>query len=590
MSDRLLYVLAQAGYAGEMEYALMPARVADPLVRPFLKGAVRSAIKRAESATKEQKSDHVLRLAFLLEAKKARPAVLADGANDDVDAVKAAFVEHAKPYETPRKTSYLLTPLLAVGILAGAGTVAYLKLKPTANESFMSSPFAIAVAQPLTDFVGPKKHEEGKKILLSDPVKDQLGDTWGLWKDTIEGPAKLYESGANFAEAAKAVQKTTSDLNDALAKKKLPVYVSLQPKEASKSHTFISFEVVDRASVKVGDKALRVVEGYRMDNVDDGWQLLAQSEGSDWVRVNLSLYSHYWLDLIAPSVYRGKPISTLPSSGDGPKLEKALAAAFKGEINTCIGLDDKALDALSIAVEERRPRFDNIAKKFKSYDDTPRNKPIFLTPAVRYDMTTALKDEANPLMEWEDKVRAMVGDYSKVLVEFARADEFAWIYAKQNLETPPPPGNDENTGRPKRGANVAKYNDLAGWLALLASGPSRGGPKCYRFALSYAILNMAKARDSAGGADTRSLKELANDFRDFPADWVFDKALTMSDGPTGVDLALFLVLTELALDTDPILGGAALLKKTDEEIQAAAAKAYEKRFGHPPTAYARTSE
>lgn len=583
MSDKLLYVLAQAGYAGEMEYALMPARVADPLARPFLKSAVRSAIKRAEAATKEQKSDHVLRLAFLLEAKKAPTG---EGANDDVEAVRAAFLEHAKPYETTRKTSYLFTPLLAVGVLAAAGTVAYLKLRPSANESFMSSPFAIAVGQPLTDFVGAKKHDEGKKILLSDPVKDQLGDTWGLWKDTIEGPSKLYESGANFADVAKTIQKTTSDLNDALAKKKLPVYVSLQPKEASKSHSFIAFEVVDRASVKVGDKDVRVVEGYRMDDVDDGWQLVDQSEGSDWVRVNLSLYSHYWLDLIAPSVYRGKPISVLTTAGDGPKLDKALSTAFKGEINQCVGLDDQALDALSVAVEERRPRFENIAKKFKSYDDTPRNKPIFLTPAVRSDMTKALKDEANPLLEWEDRVRARVADYSKVLVEFARADEYAWIYGHQNFETPiePPPADDSARQR-KRGANVAKYNDLAGWLAFLASKP-----KCYRLGLSYAILQAARTREGAGGRDVRTLRELAADFPDFPADWVFDKALTMTDGPLGVDLALFLVLSELALDTNPVSGATALLKKSDDEIQAAAAKAYEKRFGHAPKPYARTSD
>ncbi|MFO0616270.1 MAG: hypothetical protein U0414_26990 [Polyangiaceae bacterium] len=578
MSDKLLYVLAQAGYAGEMEYALMPARVADPLLRPVLKSSVRSAIKRAEAATKEQKSDHVLRLAFLLEAKKVPEGT----SNDDVGAIQAAFAEHAKPYEAVRKTSWSMTPLLVVAGLAAGGTVAYLQLKPTANESFMSSPFAIAVAQPLTDFVGAKKHEDGKKILLSDPVKDQLGDTWPLWRDTIEGPAKLYESGANFPEVAKAVQKTTSDLNDALAKKKLPVYVSLQPKEASKSHTFIAFEVVDRATAKIGDKSLRIVEGYRMDDVDDGWQLVAQSEGSDWVRVNLSLYSHYWLDLIAPSVYRGKPISTVPTSGEGPKLDKALSAAFKGEINQCIGLDDKALDALSVAVEERRPRFETIAKKFKAYDDAPRNKPIFLTPAVRADMTKALKDEATPLLEWEDKVRAKVTDYSKVLVEFARADEHAWIYAHQNLETPPPPPKgDEGQDRPKRPMLAPKYNDLAGWLAFLASKP-----KCYRLGLSYVILLATKPHE--GG--TKTVAELQQDFPDFPADWVFDKGLTLIDGPGGLDLAVYLVLGELGLDTNPLVGATALLKKTDEEIQAAAQKAYEKRFGHAPTAYARTSD
>lgn len=584
MSDNVLYVLAQAGYAGEMEYALMPARVADPLGRPFLKSAVKGAIAKAEAATKEQKSDHVLRLAFLMKAGKVPAGV----SNDDVDAIRSAFAEHAKPYEPPRKTRYLLTPLLVVGALAAGGAVAYLKLRPSASESFMTSPFALALAQPLTDFVGAKKHDEGRKILLSDPVKDQLGDTWGLWKDTIEGTAKLYESGASFPDAAKVCQKTTSDLNDALAKKKYPAFVSLQPKEASKSHTFISFEVVDRAKVKVGDKELRVVEGYRMDNVDDGWQLVAQSEGSDWVRVNLSLYSHYWLDLIAPSVYRGKPIATLPSSGEGPKLDKALAAAFHGEINQCVGLDDKALDALAIAVEERRPRFETIAKKFKSYDDTPRLKPIFLTQAVRQDMSSALKDEATPLLEWEDKVRAHLADYSKVLVELARADEHAWIYARQAFETPPPPPPPEEGSsgrRPPKGANASKLNDLAGWLAYLGSKP-----KCYRLGLSYALLLLTKSRDSSGSGETRSLAELAAAFPDFEPSWVFDKALSMSDGPTGLDLAMYLVLVELALDTNPIVGATALLKKTDDEIQAAALKAYEKRFGHAPKAYERTSE
>lgn len=583
MSDKALYVLAQAGYAGEMEYALMPARVADPLARPFLKSAVKAAIAKAEAATKEQKSDHVLRLAFLMKAGK----VPAGASPDDVEAIQAAFTEHAKPYETPRKTRWLATPLLAVGVLAAAGTVAWLKFKPSANESFMTSPFAISLAQPLTDFVGPKKHDEAKAILLSDPVKDQLGDTFPLWKETIEGPAKLYESGANFPEAAKVVQKTTSDLNDALAKKKLPVYVSLQPKEASKSHTFLSLEVVDRAHVTVGDKALRVVEGYRMDNVEDGWQLVAQSEGSDWVRVNLSLYSHYWLDLIAPSVYRGKPIATLPTAGEGPKLDKALSAALKGEINQCVGLDDKMLDTLAIAAEERRPRFENIAKKFKSYDDAPRQRPIFMTQAVRADMTTALKEDATPLLEWEDKVRALVPEYSKVLVEFARADEHAWIYAQQAFETPPPPppkSEDASTARPPRAANPRKYNELAGWLAYLGSKT-----KCYRLGLGYAIVVLTKSRDG-GGADARSLKQLAADFEGQPADWVFDKALTMSDGPTGLDLAMSLVLMELALDTDPIVGATALLKKSDDEIQAAALKAYEKRFGHPPKAYTRTSD
>ncbi len=178
-------------------------------------------------------------------------------------------------------------------------------------------------------------------------------------------------------------------------------------------------------------------------------------------------------------------------------------------------------------------------------------------------------------------------EYSKVLVELARADEFAWIYAQQAFETPPPPPPKEegSRARPPRGASPTKYNQLAGWLAYLGSKP-----KCYRLGLSYAIVLLTKSREGGSSADTRSLKELAADFPDFPADWVFDKALTMSDGPTGLDLAMFLVLGELALDTDPIVGAIALLKKTDDEIQAAALKAYEKRFGHAPTAYARTSD
>src|SRR4051812_28169152 len=99
MNETVLYVLAQAAHTGELELATAAARVADPLVRPFVKSAVRASIQSATKATKVATSEHVLRLAFLLRAGKAPSGE----AKDDEVAVNEAFDLAAKPYEEERK-------------------------------------------------------------------------------------------------------------------------------------------------------------------------------------------------------------------------------------------------------------------------------------------------------------------------------------------------------------------------------------------------------------------------------------------------------------------------------------------------------
>ncbi len=556
MRETVLYTLAQAALGGEAELATAPASAADPMLRPFVKAQVRSAIRAAREAAKGQGDEHVLKLAFLLKLGPLAPGLAAD----DARGVAAAFAAEAKPYEAPRKPSRVLTLLVLAGAVAAIGAVLFFKLRPAADARFVESPLGVALAEPLTELSladETKKKEKARAEVLSDDVKSQLGDeTFALLQTAIDAPDVYLQSKSEYEAASADLAKSVDDLDDALEKAQIPAFLAVEPREGSigqRRATLHAFVVRERADVSVRGANVKVVWGYRLDNLGSGWFTVMRTPGSSWVRVNLDMVSEVWSDLLVPVLARDKPsrIGGKSSHEDTRALEKTIRTAMRDDLRTCVGIDDPTFARLADAIEQRDSRFEILKDKFKFYRGT---FSVVLTPATRKGIQKIGEDAMiDQALDWDSRLRTELDALTKAIEPFALVAEERGVYA-------------ELTKEKFLAEHEALAGDgvVAGTLAVL-SHPRR----CYRFDLAHVVL------------------EMLGDFREWRRT---HPAVTVLGGLLG-ELGLGAAadwFPEKGLD-EPALMVALdkLMQKPEGDVQAAAKRAYRTYFGADPAAYER---
>lgn len=574
MRDAVLYTLAQAATAGMPELATQPANVFDPLLRPFIKMQVRSAISKAASSTKLQNGEHILRLAFL---QKLGPLPQEVGVDDEA-AVSKAFEAQAKPWEQARKPRRLLTLLVAVSVLAGAGLLLYLKLRPSNEARFISSPLGLALAEPLTRFSEgneSSKREAARKDILAEPVRKQIGDdAFKLLEIALDGPSEFTTSKNPPEQDGKTLADKAKAFNEALEKQKIPGFLGVEAnarKDDTRTAGLFALQVHERAKVTVNDKTLDVTWGYRLDEGRAGRARVARPLGADWAVVNLDTVANIWPKLIIPTVMLQKASGNMKEAAkELLDFEKLVGKIIREDIRSCVGVDDATMERLTDEIQQRDDRYKQVEKNFKLEDKMDR-PTIFQTPAARVELNK-MKDD--PLvaeaLEWDDRLRSDYDPITKVLAPFARAEEESYLYgllAEEKIvakSEPKEPEEDDLEARPRRGrrppVDTLSTISLAGRLAAL----SREG-KCPKLETAYhlyqSVLNLSPE-------DVMVLGSLLGEL---------GLATDETWAPYGINQSL--------------LGStlAEALGKSPADIRAAAVKAYEKWFGHAPLEYKRVT-
>lgn len=572
MRDSVLYTLAQAATAGMPELATQPASVFDPLLRPFIKMQVRSAITKASTSTKLSNGEHILRLAFL---QKLGP-LPKDVSVDDEAAVTTAFEASSKPWEQTRKPRRLITLLVALGILAGAGLLLFLKLRPSNEARFISSPLGIALAEPLTRFSdgnASSKREAARKDILAEPVRKQIGDeAFKLLEIALDGPSEFTTSKNPPEEDGKVLADKAKAFNEALEKQKIPGFLGVDSaarKDDTRTAGLFAMQVHERAKVTVNDKTLDVTWGYRLDEGRVGRARVARPLGADWAFVNLDTVANIWPKLIIPTVMLQKPSGNMKeASKEMMDFEKLVGKIIREDIRSCVGVDDATMERLTDEIQQRDDRYKQVEKNFKLEDKM--DKPtIFQTPAARVELNK-MKDDAlvAEALEWDDRLRSDYDPITKVLAPFARAEEELYLYgllAEEKIvaDTPKedtPDEDDPDAPRPPNSGPklLTSTISLAGRLAALSRES-----KCYKLESAYhlyqSVIYLMKE-------DVYLLGSLLGEL---------GLATHETWGARGINQTLLgSTLTEA-------------LGKSPAEIRAAAAKAYEKWFGHGPMEYKR---
>lgn len=556
MRDAVLYTLAQAALGGSVELATAPASAADPLVRPFVRSQVKAAIEAARSMTKEPQDEHLLRLAFLIKLGPLAPGL----SPDDVRGVAAAFASEAKRYEEPRRPRRSFTLAVLACLVAAGGVVAFFALRKPADARFLESSFGVALAEPLTELGladETKKREEAREAIVSDGVRSQLGDeTFSLLQAALDAPDTYLQSKAPYEDATAELARTVDDLNDALEKDRVPAFLAVETREGDigqRRAALYAFTVRQRADVSVRGASLRVMWGYRMDNIGAGWLTVMHTPGSRWARVNLDIVSEVWSDLLVPVVLREKPsrIGGKSSGEDSRALEKTLRGILREDLRSCVGIDDATFARLADLIEQRDSRYEILKKQFKFYRGT---LSAVQTPAARLRIARIGKDPMiDQALEYDARLRAEIDPLTKAIEPFALAAEERAVYAELTKEKLLP----EHEALGSDGA-------IAGTLALISHPRT-----CYRFDLASVVLEIAGDWGQWGRAHpgVTVLDGLLTELELGGAkDWFPDK------GFQEAGLAV-------ALDK--------LMKKPEADVQKAAARAYKKLFGADPSDYVR---
>ncbi|NUO48839.1 MAG: hypothetical protein HOV80_08285 [Polyangiaceae bacterium] len=558
MRDSVLYTLAQAALGGEIELATVPASAADPILRPFVRAQVRSAIAHAKTTAPNASDEHVLKLAFLLKLGPLAPGL----SPDDVRGVASAFAIESKPYEAPRAPTRRIT-LAVLGIfLAILGAAFYFRLRPSADARFLDSPFGVALADPLTDFGladETKKREKSRGDILSDDVRSQLGKaTFTLLETAIDAPDVYLRSKAPFDEASGDLARAFDELDEALEKDGVPAFLAIEPREGDigqRASVIYALHVRERADVSVRGANVKVAWGYRIDNLGAGWATVMRAPGSSWARVNLDVVSEAWSDLLVPVVIREKP-SSIGGKGtpeDLRSLEKTLRTGMREDLRTCVGLDDATVLRIADAIEQRDSRFGILKDRFKFHRGSIS---AFQTPSARNEIKKIADDPMiDQALDWDSRIRADIDPITKGIAPFALVAEERALYAALTKE---------KFLADVEGASGGGDAIVAGTLALL----SHPRP-CYRFDLSALLFELLPYWTS---------------WRDgHPSLTILDSLLTELElggkdkwlPPKGLDVAALATALEK------------LAQKPPADIEAAAKRAYKKLFGADPAEYVR---
>ncbi len=554
MRTSVLRSLAAVADGGTGELSSLHTAHGEPLLRPFVRGAVRRALSRARSATSHADPEHVARLAFLRALDGAGHA--AGPAPDDVQAVAFAYEAAAAPFRGPAGGLWPISTMLALVLLATAGALAWARLRPTADEAFLASAFGRALGEPLGRYVVALDEdkpaiEESHDALLTHAVRAQLGGALAGEFEAVLVQAAKAKDPSNDGEA---LRRAIEQLDDGLAGAHVPAFLDAYYRAEGERRALwlMAFFAEDRARVSLAGQTLSVVHARRLDTLNLETSYVAwRRDGSEWLAVSQDLLEVELAKDYLPVVGgdRELDLGAELSAKERGQIQAALTASTRAALPAAAKVDPGELRELRELVDVRQSSIVRLLEKKRVLMG---EGSLLLTPP-RYAFLAKLRDkerDVDDFLKAHDRLathRAAIGRLVDVLAAITEEELASWELLRR-AKVKASKGAEADGVAASEGALYGSY--------LVVYGDARLEPS---LVLERACREVARGRTAAFVATTAIAGELGASKESLDGRW--DEALLA------------------AIE--------AILAKPPAEVRAAAGRVYQRWLGAPLPTYVR---
>ncbi len=282
---------------------------------------------------------------------------------------------------------------------AGGGTFAFLRLRPTVEDRFASTPFGKALGDPLTRYcigMGTERATAPKEHILSADVSKQIGsDTFDDLRATLDA-AVAYEKARTAADddaAAKALFAPINALDAKLAARGVLGHIA--GRISGSGVWLLSYAVHRRDEIKVDAQSMRVVRGSRLDDLNYGDSVDFKAHDSDWVTVSMDRLEEELSGALLNAVVHGE----LAKDGELQPSDTSSKAALLRKVGALVGGElvassrlskDEATDVAS-SLHQRNDWIDELRGKGASLDSSALflSRPVVKALSARKDDLTS---------------------------------------------------------------------------------------------------------------------------------------------------------------------------------------------------------
>jgi hypothetical protein len=597
-----LHVLAALAEIGLPEALNVPVATFDPILRPLLRKSVKHAIAEATNRADSMPVEHVLRLAFVLRHADC-PTQL--HANDERAVLQAyrklsapftgipadqalrpgpgAYRTSADPHADhvsigPTRKARLFwpitSPLVALTLAGAMGVAAWYAAPyfvPTPEERFRKTALGKTLDEPLTDYVSQVGHHNGveaKARLLTPEVEREIGSRafTALEKAVDLVPETTVSFDPSVDSASGPLFASLNALNGELYEAHEPALVLgyVQGGAPQRAVWLTSYFVERRDELTIDGVPMRTAWGRRIDALNLVDDALYKAYAEDWTVLSVDRVEEELVKLLLAPMANGAPL--------GPREYDVADKSPKAELARVIGpllaqemeakahvTSDDATRALRALLARNAAAFD-LGRKGYSLEATSRLQlpPWLVRRLLRakaeHPGEGALLDE---VLRTNDRMAVYRQSIAPAVHElaFLEEEEFTGrLYYEQHL------GDAELPRLGEAGATKKMRAVASAELALLTRPQS-----CPRLAL-WRVASMAYDPLSSG---------------DFAIGVVLAKALydelgiPVPEAAAGADEAYARIL-------EHVMG------MPENDVRAAALRAYVKLFDAPPPALTRT--
>jgi hypothetical protein len=577
------FALRRGASEGSEDAAFRALAGVDPLVRWRAARSVRAFVARAEQATTVNDAAHHARLAALM-AEKGVP----DAGFDDVEAV-ARELEAVAPPEPPRRGPWLVggTAVLVV-IAAVVIIVVWIVTRPFDPSKTAAGHL---LAGPMEDFVVAADRVPADTGALSEARGAAEGRSAKRARGGAAATAlgKLLDSTAalgrasigKYEPARDAFFAAAASFDDRLAEAKLPYFVDadLLPRPGLPAPLLFSFYIERDKLVEAGKQRVRVVDVWRLDRLNVWQNLLGYTRAR--TPAALVLFDQLETELVRsalPAIPPGEYAAIVDDSTRilRPDWVKPIEAHAGEVIRRHYALLPPAERADAERIGKLLARRRALIEKWQPElrgQGLELHVPDRLIPEAHYSRDLDLRVPRDELREWDaiheallepENLRAFVRLRDHYVASVERHEvQHRLDYARGLVPVPPVLvkmlGVDNPLAAPEGSLPARARDELSAYLAELAASPD--SPLLQLMLLSRFVLDVDLARANPP---------------------YFYAAFAAYQG----------IGEELGLEVDALLshGGPfrerfvplvfAVVDKSPQAIRAAAARCYEKQFGH----------
>jgi hypothetical protein len=256
---------------GTIEECDPPLAAHDPILRAFARKRIRSALRDAGLLTAVQQPLHLLRVAFLIVARRH-----ASSDHDDVERVAREQLELRRSVAPPRRGRWLSTTLLA-GLLIAFGSVAVILDATRAFDPRASAAGSI-LSGPVSQHLVALSRSDSARL-----ERARSGALDGIAEKAFgeQGTAKLGEllaAAESLAEAKSSERLAARDgflsaaenFNHLLDQRSLPYFLDADVlvTESGPMPLLVSFYIERDVSMTSNDKGVRAIHLWRLDKLN----------------------------------------------------------------------------------------------------------------------------------------------------------------------------------------------------------------------------------------------------------------------------------------------------------------------------------